>query len=91
MKAIVWLTQAQGFLGSRPSYRVFDIAPTGEGGVVTIGDQRCAVSVDAIHEWCFGPMSHCVVNLGADVGSMHWITKRYATDLQRLRHHLVAQ
>ena len=49
------------------------------------------MSVDAFHEWCIGPMSYCVVDLGVGAGSMHWITKRYVTDLQRLRHHLVAQ
>ena len=91
MKAIVWLTQAQGFFISKPRYRSLHTIPIGEGLVVTIGNQRCAVSVEAFHEWQIGPMSYCVVNLGADLGSMHWITKRYATDLQRLRHHLVAQ
>ncbi|NCV51289.1 MAG: hypothetical protein EBW65_01975 [Gammaproteobacteria bacterium] len=91
MKAIIWLTQAQGFFVSKPRYRSLQIIPSGEGLVVTIGDQRHAMSVDAFHEWCIGPMSYCVVDLGVGAGSMHWITKRYATDLQRLRHHLVAQ
>ena len=88
MKAIVWLTQAQGFCVARPRVRTLNIASIAKALLVSIDGQKCAMRVDAFNEWRIGPFSYCVLNLGGTVGSMHWLARRQTISLQRLRHHV---
>jgi hypothetical protein len=83
MKAIVWLTQAQGFFVARPRVRTLNIASIAKALLVSIDGQKCAMRVDAFNDWRIG-----LLNLGGTVGSMHWLARRQTISLQRLRHHV---